>query len=118
MNPFSTLPLLLSLCRSPQLFARIVLQTLSLRLGLTTSLSLPRQIRLLFLRMHDHPRVSPYKWRRRAVMAGLYGLYGLAEMAIIATDLAELLGSAIALNLWVLWAYLFSTVGGREGLVC
>lgn len=34
-------------------------------------------------------------------MAGLYGLYGLAELAIIATDLAELLGSAIALNLWV-----------------
>jgi metal iron transporter len=32
-------------------------------------------------------------------MCGLYGLYGLAELAIIATDLAELLGSAIALNL-------------------
>lgn len=32
-------------------------------------------------------------------MAGLYTLYALAELAIIATDLAELLGSAIALNL-------------------
>ena len=32
-------------------------------------------------------------------MGGLYFLYGLAEVAIIATDLAELLGSAIALNL-------------------
>lgn len=35
-------------------------------------------------------------------MGGLYVLYGLAEVAIIATDLAELLGSAIALNLLVL----------------
>lgn len=35
-------------------------------------------------------------------MGGLYALYGLAEVAIIATDLAELLGSAIALNLLVL----------------
>ena len=32
-------------------------------------------------------------------MGGLYVLYALAELAIIATDLAELLGSAIALNL-------------------
>jgi Mn2+/Fe2+ NRAMP family transporter len=32
-------------------------------------------------------------------MAGLYTLYGLAELTIIAADLAELLGSAIALNL-------------------
>ena len=32
---------------------------------------------------------------------GLYALYGMAEIAIVATDLAELLGSAIALNLCV-----------------
>jgi hypothetical protein len=31
----------------------------------------------------------------------LYPLYVLAEIAIIATDLAELLGSAIALNLYI-----------------
>jgi metal iron transporter len=76
-----------------------VLQVLSLRLGIATSKSLPAQIRALFLRMRDHPKVSPYKWRRNLVMGGLYVLYGLAEVAIIATDLAELLGSAIALNL-------------------
>ena len=34
-----------------------------------------------------------YRW------ALLYPLYALSEIAIIATDLAELLGSAIALNL-------------------
>jgi metal iron transporter len=78
-----------------------VLQVLSLRLGIATSMSLPAQIRALFLRIREHPRVKPYRWRRRATMAGLYALYGLAELAIIATDLAELLGSAIALNLWV-----------------
>jgi Mn2+/Fe2+ NRAMP family transporter len=33
------------------------------------------------------------------IMGGLYTLYVLAEVAIVATDLAELLGSAIALNL-------------------
>ena len=76
-----------------------VLQVLSLRLGIATSMSLPAQIRALFLRIREHPRVKPYKWRRRATMAGLYTLYVLAELAIIATDLAELLGSAIALNL-------------------
>ncbi|KAJ9102599.1 hypothetical protein QFC21_003000 [Naganishia friedmannii] len=76
-----------------------VLQVLSLRLGIATSMSLPAQIRALFLRIREHPRVKPYRWRRRATMAGLYGLYALAEIAIIATDLAELLGSAIALNL-------------------
>ena len=76
-----------------------VLQVLSLRLGIATAKSLPAQIRALFLRMRDHPRVSPYKWRRNTVMGGLYVLYALAELAIIATDLAELLGSAIALNL-------------------
>jgi metal iron transporter len=34
-------------------------------------------------------------------MAMLYIIYAMAEIAIIATDLAELLGSAIALNLYV-----------------
>jgi metal iron transporter len=76
-----------------------VLQVLSLRLGIATSMSLPAQIRALFLRIHENPKVKPYRWRRRATMAGLYTLYALAEVAIIATDLAELLGSAIALNL-------------------
>ncbi len=32
-------------------------------------------------------------------MGMLYLIYAMAEIAIIATDLAELLGSAIALNL-------------------
>ena len=83
----------------PPLRANKVLQVLSLRLGTTTSLSLPAQIRALFLRMRDHPKISPYRWRRNMIMGGLYTLYGLAEVAIVATDLAELLGSAIALNL-------------------
>lgn len=39
----------------------------------------------------------------------LWFLYILAEVAIIGTDLAELLGTAIALNLWVAQAALTSS---------
>lgn len=46
------------------------------------------------LLLHDHPR-HPRLVRRLV----LYPLYVLAEVAIIATDLAELLGSAIGLCL-------------------
>ncbi|KAK7034604.1 Manganese transporter smf1 [Paramarasmius palmivorus] len=46
------------------------------------------------LLLHDRPKhTSLYRW------LGLYPLYVLSETAIIATDLAELLGSAIALCL-------------------
>lgn len=67
---------------------------MSLRLGIVTGTSLAVQIRRLFLSLRDqYPRF------RRPIMGMLYLIYAMAEIAIIATDLAELLGSAIALNL-------------------
>ncbi|KAF5312070.1 hypothetical protein D9619_003401 [Psilocybe cf. subviscida] len=69
----------------------IVLQTLSAKLGCVTGLDLATHCRLL---LHDHPRHP--KLVRRCV---LYPLYVFAEIAIISTDLAELLGSAIGLCL-------------------
>lgn len=72
----------------------LVLQLLSVRLGTTTGLSLPAQTRLLFLRLK-----SRYPRYRIPLTIALWTLYALAEIAIIATDLAELLGSAIALHL-------------------
>ncbi|WVW79770.1 hypothetical protein I302_101740 [Kwoniella bestiolae CBS 10118] len=74
--------------------AAVVLQLLSVRLGAITSTSLPQQTRLLFIRLQAK---SP-KYRIPLKIA-LYTLYALAEIAIIGTDLAELLGSAIALHL-------------------
>ena len=71
-----------------------VLQTLSVRLGATTGTSLPHQTRKLFLGYE-----AKYPKYRVPIHCGLWVLYILAEIAIIATDLAELLGSAIALNL-------------------
>ena len=57
-------------------------------------MSLAHQTRLLFLRLEaKHPKY------RIPLRCGLWFLYILAEIAVIATDLAELLGSAIALNL-------------------
>ncbi|KII93016.1 hypothetical protein PLICRDRAFT_49119 [Plicaturopsis crispa FD-325 SS-3] len=70
------------------LFA-IVLQVLACRLGCVTGLGLAAQCRLLLHSRSNHPRVYRYLL--------LYPLYVLSEVAIIATDLAELLGSAIAL---------------------
>ncbi|WVQ78677.1 hypothetical protein IAT38_000764 [Cryptococcus sp. DSM 104549] len=74
--------------------AAVVLQLLSVRLGAATSASLPAQTRLLFLRLK-----RKYPKYRVPLTMGLWTLYLLAEVAIIATDLAELLGSAIALHL-------------------
>lgn len=48
------------------------------------------------LQLHNRER-NPMIWRWMV----LYPLYVLAEFSLIATDLSELLGSAIALNLWV-----------------
>lgn len=74
--------------------AAVVLQTLSVRLGAVTSNSLPTETRRLFLQWEaEYPRY------RKFFRVGLWTLWALAEIAIIATDLAELLGSAIALNL-------------------
>lgn len=72
------------------LFA-VYMQVLSSRLGCVTGLDLATHCRLL---LHDRPKHT-LRWRWLV----LYPLYVLAEVAIIATDLAELLGSAIALNL-------------------
>ncbi|WWD08657.1 hypothetical protein V865_006770 [Kwoniella europaea PYCC6329] len=74
--------------------AAVVLQLLSVRLGAITSTSLPQQTRLLFIRLQ-----AKYPGYRIPLKICLYTLYALAEIAIIGTDLAELLGSAIALHL-------------------
>lgn len=67
------------------------LQVLACRLGVVTGLDLASHCRILF---YDRPRHKKL-WR----WAVLYPLYVLSEVAIISTDLAELLGSAIALSL-------------------
>ncbi|KAF4572628.1 hypothetical protein EYR36_007138 [Pleurotus pulmonarius] len=67
----------------------IVLQTLSCKLGCVTGIDLASHCRLL---LHDRPKHT------RLIRYGvLYPLYVLSEIAIISTDLAELLGSAIGL---------------------
>ncbi|KAM6498889.1 Natural resistance-associated macrophage domain containing protein [Amanita muscaria] len=69
----------------------VFLQVLASKLGCVTGLDLATHCRLLF---HDRPKHTRlYRW------GILYPLYMLAEVAIIATDLAEMLGSAIALVL-------------------
>lgn len=67
----------------------IVLQSLACKLGCVTGVDLATHCRLL---LHDRPR-----HRRLVRYAVLYPLYILCEVAIVCTDLAELLGSAIAL---------------------
>ena len=72
----------------------ILLQTLSARLGLVTGRDLAQACR------DEYPPLVRY------------ALFGLTEIAIIATDLAEALGSAIGLNLLfhipILWAVLIT----------
>ncbi|KAM5535880.1 hypothetical protein V8D89_010498 [Ganoderma adspersum] len=70
------------------LFA-VYMQVLASRLGCVTGLDLASHCRLL---LHDRPRHT-LLWR----WGVLYPLYALSEIAIISTDLAELLGSAMAL---------------------
>ncbi|KAI0059413.1 smf Mn2+ and Fe2+ transporter [Artomyces pyxidatus] len=72
------------------LFA-VVLQCLASKLGIVTGLDLASHCRLLLYNRPKHTRL--YRW------LALYPLYVLSEIAIISTDLAELIGSAIALNL-------------------
>jgi metal iron transporter len=67
------------------------LQVLGTRLGAVTGLDLASHCRLLF---HNRPR-HKLLWR----WGVHYPLYILAEIAIICTDLSEMLGSAIALVL-------------------
>ncbi|KAG7086975.1 hypothetical protein E1B28_002891 [Marasmius oreades] len=65
----------------------VFFQVLACRLGCVTGLDLASHCRILF---NNNPRS---RW------LCLYPLYVLSEIAIISTDLAELLGSAIALTL-------------------
>ncbi|QRW00395.1 divalent metal cation transporter MntH [Ceratobasidium sp. AG-Ba] len=78
----------------------ILLQTMAARLGCVTGLDLAQHCRLL---LHSRPKHK--LWFRRAL---LYPMYIVCEIGIIATDLAELLGSAIGLCLLIpaipLWA--------------
>ncbi|KAJ7750249.1 natural resistance-associated macrophage protein-domain-containing protein [Mycena metata] len=67
------------------------LQVLATKLGCVTGLDLASHCRVL---LYDRPK-HPLLYRRLV----LYPLYFLSEVAIISTDLAELLGSAIALCL-------------------
>ncbi|THU85442.1 putative transporter of the NRAMP family [Dendrothele bispora CBS 962.96] len=72
------------------LFA-ILIQCLATRLGVVTGLDLASHCRVL---LHSRPKHTLlYRW------LALYPLYAISEIGIIATDLAELLGSAIALCL-------------------
>ncbi|KAF5345709.1 hypothetical protein D9758_013040 [Tetrapyrgos nigripes] len=72
------------------LFA-ILIQCLATRLGCVTGLDLASHCRIL---LHSRPKHTKlYRW------FGLYPLYVVSEAAIVATDLAELLGSAIAMCL-------------------
>ncbi|KAH9849187.1 natural resistance-associated macrophage protein [Lenzites betulinus] len=70
------------------LFA-IVVQTMASRLGCVTGLDLASHCRILLYNRPTNTRV--WRW------GVLYPLYVLSEIAIISTDLAELIGSAIAL---------------------
>ncbi|KAJ3490516.1 hypothetical protein NLI96_g1397 [Meripilus lineatus] len=69
----------------------MVLQSLAYKLGCVTGFDLASHCRLL---LHDCP-----KHRRLIRYLVLYPLYVLCEIAIISTDLAELLGSAIGICL-------------------
>ncbi|CBQ70205.1 related to vacuolar transport protein ESP1 [Sporisorium reilianum SRZ2] len=93
----------------------VFIQILSCRLGVVTNADLARQCRMLILKEDRHGiptqhRISYPKLRRWAL---LYPLYVVAEGAIVATELAELTGSAIALNLLFpalpLWAGILIT---------
>lgn len=93
----------------------VFIQILSCRVGVVTSADLARQCRMLILKedRHGNPTqrtLSHPKWRRWGL---LYPLYVIAEGAIVATELAELTGSAIALNLLFpalpLWAGILIT---------
>ncbi|KAG9122965.1 hypothetical protein FRC07_000419 [Ceratobasidium sp. 392] len=83
----------------------VLLQTMSARLGCVTGRDLAEHCRLL---LHNRPK---HKLLYRWVL--LYPMYVICEIGIIATDLAELLGSAIGLTLLIpsvpLWASVLIT---------
>ncbi|KAM0792841.1 hypothetical protein ACM66B_002607 [Microbotryomycetes sp. NB124-2] len=71
----------------------LLFQILATRLGTVSDVDVSTHCRLA---MHDRPRHKLF-WR----WGVLYPLYVLSEIGIIMTDLAELLGSAIAINLLI-----------------
>ncbi|KAJ6623095.1 natural resistance-associated macrophage protein-domain-containing protein [Mycena sp. CBHHK59/15] len=76
------------------LFA-VFLQVLAARLGCVTGLDLASHCRVLLYARPKHTLL--YRW------LGLYPLYILSEVAIISTDLAELLGPVPALPAITMW---------------
>lgn len=84
------------------LFA-ILLQILSTRLGAVTGMDLSIQTRRLVLGLPLDASAPPPSFKTRNLRLRywmlLVPLYVINEVAIIATELAELIGSAIALNL-------------------
>lgn len=83
------------------LFA-VLLQVLCCRLGTVTGLDLAVQTRRLVLGLPAFTSPAPdwnAPWMRARYWGLLIPLYVINEGAIIATELAELVGSAIALNL-------------------
>ncbi|VDC05782.1 unnamed protein product [Peniophora sp. CBMAI 1063] len=72
-------------------FFAVFLQSLACKMGIVTGLDLAAHCRLLLHSRTQRPKL--FRWLT------LYPLYVFSEIAIIATDLAELLGSAIALNI-------------------
>ncbi|CEL55932.1 Manganese transporter SMF1 OS=Saccharomyces cerevisiae (strain ATCC 204508 / S288c) GN=SMF1 PE=1 SV=2 [Rhizoctonia solani AG-1 IB] len=78
----------------------VLLQTMATRLGCVTGRDLAEHCRILLYNRPKHTLLY-----RRVV---LYPMYVICEIGIIATDLAELLGSAIGLTLLIpslpLWA--------------
>lgn len=87
----------------------IFLQILAVRMGVVTGDDLARNTRLLLLpdddgrlrlRSNGAPNSTPDKLKYRNLrIFTLWALYLVSEGALIATEFAELLGSAIALNL-------------------
>ncbi|PWZ03585.1 natural resistance-associated macrophage protein, partial [Testicularia cyperi] len=96
------------------LFA-VFIQILACRLGVITETDLARHCRMLILREDRNgvPRQQSIPYPRVRRWALLYPLYIIVEGAIIATELAELTGSAIALNMLFpglpLWAGILIT---------
>ncbi|KAK0556733.1 Manganese transporter smf1 [Tilletia horrida] len=87
------------------LFA-ILLQVLACRLGIVTGMDLACSTRQLILGPFGsragnagQQAVHRPKWEKWLRWGSLWAIYLIAEAAIVATELAELIGSAIALNL-------------------
>lgn len=93
----------------------VFIQILSCRVGVVTNTDLARQCRMLILKEDrlGNPTRHRISWPRLRRWGLLYPLYFIAEGAIVATELAELTGSAIALNLLFpaipLWAGILIT---------